>query len=63
VVDVVGEPDLHAARRGGRERALDDGGERVRQPQVVDRDLERVLGGAAEVGERLRGALGGLSAV
>ena len=43
VVDVVGEPDRDAALGRADERAADDRRQRIRQPDVVDRDLERVL--------------------
>ena len=37
--------------------------ELLRQPEVVDRDLECLLRGAAELGERVGGLLGRLAAV
>ena len=63
MVDVVGEPDLDPARGGVDEGALDDRCERVRQPEVVDRDLERLLGGRDEAGERVGDVLRRLAAV
>jgi hypothetical protein len=52
VVDVVCEPDRHAALRRGDERALDDLLQIVRKVEVVDGDLERRRRGADEVRER-----------
>jgi hypothetical protein len=43
VIEVVGEPDLDAAGRGTGERVADGRRQRVGEPQVVDRDIERVL--------------------
>jgi hypothetical protein len=63
VVDVVDEPHRDAALVGARERALDDRGEVGRQVDVVDRDLERLLRGPEEVGERVRDLVGLLAAV
>jgi len=63
MVDVVGEPDLDPARGGVDERALDDRREGIRQPEVVDRDLERLLGRRDEAGERVRDVLRRLAAV
>jgi hypothetical protein len=45
------------------ERILHDRGERVRQAEVVDGDLERPLGCTDEFGERVRGVFRGLPAV
>jgi hypothetical protein len=63
VVDVVGEPHRDAALGRGGEGALDDLREVVGKVEVVDRDLERVLRGCDEVGERLGRLLGRLAAV
>ena len=63
MVEVVGEPDVDAPCGGGRQRTADDRRERVRQPDVVDRDLERALRGGDEVGECVRGLFRGLAAV
>jgi hypothetical protein len=63
MVDVEREPDCDAARVRVAQRAADDRGEIVRQMQVVDRDVERVLRGADEFGERVRGVGGRLAAV
>lgn len=63
MVDVVREPDGDAAFVRGAQRAADRRLEIVGQVQVVDRDVERVLRGADEVGERLRGLGGRLAAV
>jgi hypothetical protein len=63
LVDVVREADRDAAGRSGGQRALDDRRERVRQPKVVDRDVERVLRGAEPVGERVGRLLRRLAAV
>jgi hypothetical protein len=43
VIDVVGEPDLDAARGRVGQRAVDDQLEWVGQPDVVDCDFERLL--------------------
>ena len=63
VVDVVDEADRDAARDGLRERALDDLREVVGKVEVVDRDLERLVRAAEELGELVRGALRRLRAV
>jgi hypothetical protein len=63
VVDVVDEPQRNAALVGVRERALDDRGKLGREVDVVDRDLEGLLRGADEVGERVRDVVGLLAAV
>jgi len=63
VVDVVREANRDAALRRGDERALDDLSQVVREVEVVDRDLERLLGAADEVRERVRRALRGLRPV
>jgi hypothetical protein len=63
VVEVVREPDGDAALLGVEQRAADDLDQLRRQVQVVDRDLERLLRGAAELGERVGGLLGRLAAV
>jgi hypothetical protein len=49
VVDVVREPDGDAALRRADERALDDLLQVVRQMEVVDGDLERLLRAGDEV--------------
>jgi hypothetical protein len=63
VVDVVREPDRDAALRRGDERALDDLPQVVREVEVVDRDLERLLRVADEVRERVRRPLSRLRSV
>jgi hypothetical protein len=63
VVAVVREPHADAAVRRIGERAHDRRHERLGEPQVVDRDLERALRGPDPVGERLRRLLRRLSAV
>jgi hypothetical protein len=62
-VEVVGEADVDAARRGAGECVADDRADGVGEVDVVDRDLERVLRTSDEVGERVRGVLGRLAAV
>src|SRR5438046_3067508 len=62
-VDVVRKTYGDAALRSSVQRAAHDLREGVRQPDVVDRDLEGLLGGGDEVGERLCRALGRLAAV
>lgn len=54
MVDVVGEPDGHAARSGALEGASDDLRRRIMEPDVVERDVEAALGLVDEVGDRLR---------
>jgi hypothetical protein len=63
VVEVVGEADRDAALRRADERVGEDVRERIRQANVVDRDLERRAGGADPVGERVRDLLRRLTAV
>ena len=63
MVDVVGEPHGDAARVRVAQGAADDGDEVVGKMQVVDRDVERVLRGSDEAGERVRGVDGRLAAV
>jgi hypothetical protein len=63
MVDVVRQPDRDAAFVRVAQRAADRRREVVGQVQVVDRDVERVLRGAEEVSERLRGVGGRLAAV
>jgi hypothetical protein len=63
MVEVVGEPDVDAACRGGGQRTADDRREWVRQPDVIDRDLERALCAGDEVGECVRGLFRRLAAV
>jgi hypothetical protein len=43
MVEVVGKPDVDAALGCALQRIYDDRRQRVRQPDVVDRDLERAL--------------------
>jgi hypothetical protein len=63
VVDVVGEPDRDAARECGLERFANDCFERIREPDVVDRNLERALRRRDEVGKQTRDLLRRLAAV
>ena len=63
MVDVVREPHCDAALLGSLELAGDDRLEIGRKVEVVDRDLERVLRGRDEGGERVGCLLGGLPAV
>ena len=63
VVEVVGEADGDATLLCGDELAADDRVELRRQVEVVDRDLERLLRGGDELGERVSGLLGRLAAV
>jgi hypothetical protein len=63
MLEVVGQPDVHAARGGGFQCVADDRGQRIGQPDVVDRDLEGVLRGRDEVGERVCGLFRRLTAV
>ena len=63
MVEVVRESHGDAALLGVHERTADDVVELLRQAVVVDRDLERLLRGAEEVGEGVRRLLGRLAAV
>jgi hypothetical protein len=63
MVEVVGEPHVHAASGGGFQRIADDRRERIRQPDVVDGDLEGALCCGDEIGERPGGLFGRLAAV
>jgi hypothetical protein len=63
VVDVVDEARRDAALGGVADRAFENRPERRRQVDVVDRDLERVLYAADEVGQRVRDLVGRLAAV
>jgi hypothetical protein len=63
LVEVVGEPDIDAARCSVRERTANDRGQRVRQPDVVDRDLECALRLRDPVREQVRDLLRRLAAV
>jgi hypothetical protein len=63
MVEVVGQPDVDAARGGASQGIADDRCERIRQPNVVNRDLERVLRRRDEVGECVRGLFRRLTAV
>jgi hypothetical protein len=54
VVDVVGEPDRDPAVARPFERAPDDLRRGVVESDVVEREVERALGGVEEVGDRLR---------
>jgi hypothetical protein len=63
VVEVVRETDRDAACSGLRECVADDLRERVGQPDVVDRDLERVLRLRDPVREQVRDLVRRLAAV
>ena len=63
MVDVVREAHCDAAIVRGAQCTADRRREVVGQVEVVDRDVERVLRSADEVGERLRGLGGRLAAV
>jgi len=63
MVEVVGEADIDAASRRAGQRIDDDRGQRIRQPDVVDGDLERPLRRRDEVGERVCGLFRRLTAV
>jgi hypothetical protein len=54
MVDVVGQPDGDPARAGALEGAADDRGRGIVEPDVVERDVEAVLGLVDEVRDRLR---------
>ena len=51
MVDVVREPDAHAPRVGVDERRLDDVARLAGEPDVVERELERLAGAAEERGD------------
>jgi hypothetical protein len=63
LVDVVCEADGDPAVGGREERALDRAGERIGEPQVVDRDVERLLRLREPVGEQAGDLLRLLAAV
>ncbi len=63
MVEVVREPDRDAALLRGPQRVTDDRDEVRRQVQVVDGDLEGLLGRGEELGELMGGPLGRLAAV
>jgi hypothetical protein len=63
MVDVVGEAHGDAAIGRFGEGALDDRCQRVRQPDVVHRDLERAAGRRDPVGELMSDLLRRLTAV
>jgi hypothetical protein len=63
VVDVVGEANGDPALACALERAADDLRARVVEPDVVERQVERVLGRVDEVRDRLRDLGRGLPAV
>jgi hypothetical protein len=63
VVDVVGEAHRHAAVAGALEGVADDLFRRVVQANVVQRDVEAVLGCVDELGDGLRDFRRGLPAV
>jgi hypothetical protein len=62
-LEVVGEPDRDAARGRVDECGAQDGAGRIREPEVVDRYLERVLRRCQPGGKRLGDLLGGLAPV
>jgi hypothetical protein len=62
-VEVVRKPDRDAAARRADERVADDCGDRVRQAQVVDRDVDGVLRRREPVGEQVTDLLRRLPAV
>ena len=62
-VEVVGEPYADATPGCADQCVVQDRPDRIRQPDVVDRDLERVLRGGEPVGERVHDLLGGLAPV
>ena len=63
MVEVVGQPDLDAARGGAFQGIADNRRQRIGQPDVVNGDLERVLRGRDEVGERMCSLFRRLAAV
>jgi hypothetical protein len=63
MVEVVGEPDVDAPCGCAGQGIADDRRQRIGQPDVVDRDLERVLRGRDEVGECVCGLFRRLTAV
>jgi hypothetical protein len=63
MVEVVGQPHVDAARGGALQGIAYDRRQRIRQPDVVDGDLERVLRGRDEIGEGVCGLFRRLAAV
>ena len=63
MVDVVRQADRDAPVPGALECVADDVGRRVVQADVVERDVEAVLGRVDELGDRLRDLGGVLSPV
>jgi hypothetical protein len=63
VVDVVGQAHLHAPARCGRERARDQLPSRLLEIEVVERQVEALLGGGDELARVLGDLEGALAAV
>jgi hypothetical protein len=63
MVEVVGEPNFDAACGSACQGTADDRRQRIGKPDVIDRDLERVLRCRDEVGERVCGLFRRLPAV
>jgi hypothetical protein len=63
VVDVVGEPNRDAALGGADERVADGVADGTGEPEVVERDVERLLCAVEEVDDGAPDLVGGLAAV
>jgi len=63
LVEVVRQADVHASRSGAAQCVDNDRADRIGQPDVVDRDLQRVLRPRDPAGEGVRDLLGCLPAV
>jgi hypothetical protein len=63
MVDVVREPHCDAALRRADEGVADCVADRAGEPEVVQRDVERLLRAVEEVDDDARDLVGGLAAV
>jgi hypothetical protein len=63
MVDVVREPNRDAALRRSDERVPHRVADGAREPQVVEGEVEGLVGAAEEVDDRVRYLVGGLAAV
>jgi len=63
VIEVVREPDAHAALRRGDERGANDLGGLVAEAEVVERQVEAAAGAPDELGDSVRDRQRRLAAV
>ena len=63
MVDVVREPDRDAALRRADESVSDGVADGTGEPEVVERDVERLLRALQELDDAVRDLVGGLAAV